>query len=399
MRLSKLCALAGYTIHFSLFIFHFSFFTFHFSLFTYETLQTVGTRWLYFSFFTFHFSLFILFCTFAPELFINITVKLSKEAKTAIIILLGVASFIFGYNFLKSTPLFSTDRNYHAVFTHSGGLQTGTNVTVNGVSVGAVKDIKIDPRTAKIVVSFSCKKDFTFSKNSKAEIYSSLLGNTGLQILPALDGATPAQPGDTIPSSIQASLMDAIGANLEPTAKNLNKVLNSVDSLMITFSHTLDAKAQKDIKESLANLNVTLQNMNKASVSLNNILASSGVPLQKSLTNVHTISENFVHLSDSLSKIQVGKLVAHLEGTLSEVNGLLQQIEKGNGTISKLLNDPKLYNNLQTATSELGLLMEDIRLNPKRYVHISVFGKKNQAYETPQTVEPSISERAEKNQK
>ena len=91
--------------------------------------------------------------------------------------------------------------------------------------------------------------------------------------------------------------------------------------------------------------------------------------------------------------------MAHLEGTLSEVNGLLQQIEKGNGTISKLLNDPKLYNNLQTATSELGLLMEDIRLNPKRYVHISVFGKKNQAYETPQTVEPSISERAEKNQK
>ena len=124
---------------------------------------------------------------------------MSKEAKTAIIILLGVGSFIFGYNFLKSTPLFSSDKNYHAVFTHSGGLQTGTNVTVNGVTVGAVKKIQIDPATAKIIVSFSCKKDFTFSKNSKAEIYSSLLGNTGLQILPALDGAAQAQPGDTLP--------------------------------------------------------------------------------------------------------------------------------------------------------------------------------------------------------
>ena len=314
--------------------------------------------------------------------------KISKEAKTAIIILLGVGSFIFGYNFLKSTPLFSSDKNYHAVFTHSGGLQTGTNVTVNGVTVGAVKKIQIDPATAKIIVSFSCKKDFTFSKNSKAEIYSSLLGNTGLQILPALDGAAQAQPGDTLPSHIQASLIDAIGTNLEPTAKNLNKVLSSTDSLMTTFSRTLDAKAQQDIKESLANLNVTLQQMSR-----NNLLASAHAPMHKSLNNVETLSGKLVQLSDSLSKLQVGKLVAHLESTLSQVDGLLQEVQKGGGTVSKLLSDPKLYNNLQTATSELGLLMEDIRLNPKRYVHISIFGKKNKEYETPTKVETPISER------
>ena len=308
--------------------------------------------------------------------------KISKEAKTAIIILLGVGSFIFGYNFLKSTPLFSSDKNYHAIFTHSGGLQTGTNVTVNGVTVGAVKKIQIDPATAKIIVSFSCTK-----------IYSSLLGNTGLQILPALDGGPQAQPGDTLPSHIQASLMDAIGANLEPTAKNLNKVLSSTDSLMTTFSRTLDAKAQQDIKESLANLNVTLQQMSRASVSLNNLLASAQAPLHKSLHNVETLSGNFVQLSDSLSKLQVGKLVAHVESTLTQVDGLLKEVQKGGGTVSKLLSDPKLYNNLQTATSELGLLMEDIRLNPKRYVHISIFGKKNKEYETPTKVETPISER------
>ena len=272
-------------------------------------------------------------------------------------------------------------------------MQTGTNVTVNGVTVGAVKKIQIDPATAKIIVSFSCKKDFTFSKNSQAEIYSSLLGNTGLQILPALDGGPQAQPGDTLPSHIQASLMDAIGANLEPTAKNLNKVLSSTDSLMTTFSRTLDAKAQQDIKESLANLNVTLQQMSRASVSLNNLLASAQAPLHKSLHNVETLSGNFVQLSDSLSKLQVGKLMAHVESTLTQVDGLLKEVQKGGGTVSKLLSDPKLYNNLQTATSELGLLMEDIRLNPKRYVHISIFGKKNKEYETPTKVETPISER------
>ena len=187
--------------------------------------------------------------------------------------------------------------------------------------------------------------------------------------------------------------MDAIGANLEPTAKNLNKVLSSTDSLMTTFSRTLDAKAQQDIKESLANLNVTLQQMSRASVSLNNLLASAQAPLHKSLHNVETLSGNFVQLSDSLSKLQVGKLMAHVESTLTQVDGLLKEVQKGGGTVSKLLSDPKLYNNLQTATSELGLLMEDIRLNPKRYVHISIFGKKNKEYETPTKVETPISER------
>ena len=168
--------------------------------------------------------------------------KLSKEAKTAIIILIGIASFIFGVSFIKSSSLFNTDKDYYAVFSHSAGLQSGTNVTANGVNIGTVKQVKIDPQTAKVIVAFSVKKDFTFSKSTKAEIYTSLIGNTGLQLLPALDGASLAQSGDTLPSHIQASLMDAIGENLEPTAKNLNKVLTSVDSLMTTFSSTLNAK-------------------------------------------------------------------------------------------------------------------------------------------------------------
>ena len=208
-----------------------------------------------------------------------------------------------------------------------------------------------------------------------------------------MDGAALAQAGDTLTSHIQTSLMDAIGANIEPTIGNLNKALTAADSLIGNVSNTLDAKTQQDIKESLANLNLTLQQMTKASANLNNLLSASSAPLQKSLANMQTVSGNFVQLSDSLSKLQIGRLMAQVEGTLSKVNGLLAQVEKGGGTVSKLLTDPKLYNNLQTATSELGLLMEDLRLNPKRYVHISVFGKNNQAYETPKKVETPISER------
>ena len=320
-----------------------------------------------------------------PRIFIHNTVKLSKEAKTAIIILIGLACFIFGISYIKSSSLFSSNKDYYAIFSHSAGLQSGTNVTANGVGIGTVKSVVIDPKTAQV--------DFTFSKNTVAEIYSSLVGNTSLQLLPAMDGAALAQAGDTLTSHIQTSLMDAIGTHIEPTIGNLNKALTAADSLMGNVSNTLDAKTQQDIKESLANLNLTLQQMTKASANLNNLLSASSAPLQKSLANMQTVSGNFVQLSDSLSKLQIGRLMTQVEGTLSKVNGLLAQVEKGGGTVSKLLTDPKLYNNLQTATSELGLLMEDLRLNPKRYVHISVFGKNNQAYETPKKVETPISER------
>ncbi|MDO4880389.1 MAG: MlaD family protein [Capnocytophaga sp.] len=321
--------------------------------------------------------------------------KLSKEAKTAIIILLGVGCFIFGFNFLKSTPIFNTDNEFYAKFKHSAGLQVGSNVTVNGVTVGNVQKIKIDPQTAEIVVTFSCKDEFTFSENSKAEIYSSLLGTAGLQIIPALDNAPNAKSGDFLVGNIQSSLLDALGASLEPTTKNLNETLSSANGLMANLSNTLDEKAQKDIQQSLQNLNVTLQNMNQASASLNHLLAHNKGSIEKSLANVQNLTENFSKLSEDISKIEIAKLTNNLESTLHKVNTLLSNIENGDGTISKLINDKKLYNNLQTASSELGLLMEDIRKNPKRYVHISIFGANNKKYETPNSVEPSISERAE----
>ena len=164
---------------------------------------------------------------------------------------------------------------------------------------------------------------------------------------------------------------------------------------MTNISNTLDQQAQKDIKESLKNLNTTLQNMNQASASLNQLLAHNKGSIEKSLSNVQHLTENFSKLSEDISKIEITKLTNNLEVTLNKVNTLLNSIENGDGTISKLINDKKLYNNLQTASSELGLLMEDIRKNPKRYLHISVFGASNKKYETPSSVEPSISERAE----
>lgn len=321
--------------------------------------------------------------------------KLSKEIKTAIIVLIGIACFIFGFNFLKSTPIFNTDNEYHAVFNHSGGLQVGSAVTVNGVIMGAVTNIKIDEKTSKIIITFTCKDDFLFSKNSKAEIFSSLLGNTGLQIVPALDDAPKAKSGDYLTSSVQQGLMDAVSSQLGPTSANLNRTLVSADSVMVAVSSTLDKKTQQDIKENLATLKATMYNLNQASQGLEKLIATNQSEVEKTLKNAHQISDNFAKLSDTLVQANIGKMITDLQQTLENVNTLLSNIEKGKGTLGQLMTDQKLYDNLKTASSELGLLMEDVRRNPKRYIHISVFGRKNKDYETPKNVEPSISERTE----
>lgn len=323
----------------------------------------------------------------------EIKVKLSKEIKTAIVVLMGIACFIFGFNFLKSTPIFSTNDEYHAVFDHSGGLQAGSAVTVNGVIMGAVTKIKIDEKTSKIVVTFTCKDNFTFSKNSKAEIFSSLLGNTGLQIVPALDDAPRAKSGDYLTSSVQQGLMDAISSQFGPTSANLNRTLVSADSVMVSISNTLDKKAQQDIKESLASLNTTLQSLSRVSKGLEKLIATNQGEIESVLKNANYMSANFAKLSDTIAQANIGKIVADLQKTLTNVNSLLANIEQGKGTLGQLMIDQKLYDNLKTASSELGLLMEDVRRNPKRYVHISVFGKKNKEYEAPKNVEPSLSER------
>lgn len=333
-------------------------------------------------------------CTFAP-IRIKKIYKMSKEIKTAIIVLIGIVCFIFGFNFLKSTPIFSNNNEFHAIFEHSGGLQTGTAVTVNGVIVGAVTKIKIDEKTTKIVVTFSCKKDFTFSKNSKVEIFSSLLGNAGLQIVPVMDDAPRAQSGDYLASSIQKGLLDAVSSEFLPTSQNINKTLSSTDGLINNLSQTLNQRTQQDIQQSLASLNSTLQNLNKASASLEKLITSNQKEIDAMLKNSARVSQNFAKISDTLSQAHIGTMVQNLQQTLSKVNALVSGIEKGEGTLGLLMTDTKLYDNLRTASSEMGLLMEDIRRNPKRYIHLSLFGKKNKPYNTPQEVEPSISERAE----
>lgn len=319
--------------------------------------------------------------------------KLTKEIKAAIIVIAGIVCFILGFNFLKSKSLFGSDNVYHLIFNHSGGLKTGTPVTVNGIQIGTVDYVGIDDKTAKVNIEISCTRDFSFSKNSKAELFSSLLGNTGLQIVPVFDDAPKAKSGDTLNASVQVGLLESLTSKIEPTQVKLNKLLSQADSTMTTINAVLDEQTASDLKKAISNLNVTLANLNQSSRSLNQMLETNKGNLEATLQNANKITENLAKVSDTIAQAELDKILDDAQKMLTNLNKMMASMEKGEGSLGKLMNDEKLYTNLEGASKQLELLLEDFRLNPKRYIHFSVFGRKAKPYEaTAQEAEKVLDE-------
>ncbi|WP_454979905.1 MlaD family protein [Capnocytophaga haemolytica] len=307
--------------------------------------------------------------------------KISREIKVALIVVVGIVCFFIGFNFLKSKSLFGRSNTYYAYFDHSGGLKTGTQITVNGVKVGSVEAVQLEEKTAKIKITMECSTDFTFSKNSEAQIYSSLLGGAGLQIIPAFDDAPAAQSGDVLRSSVAEDMLASIGSKIEPTQDKLNRLLSQADTTLTGVNKVLDAETSAELKKAIRELSSTMQNLNKASAALNNMIASNQGNLHATLQNANKITTDLSKVSESLSQAELNKVIADAQKTLTELNTMLANIDAGKGTIGKLMKDEALYKNLNNSSKQLELLLQDLRLNPKRYVHISVFGKKSQPYE------------------
>lgn len=293
--------------------------------------------------------------------------------------------FILGFSYLKSSPLFEDGKTLNAVYKEVGGLQVGTPVTINGFVVGNVTGVKFKDESGDLSVELFIKSDFDFSKNSTAELYDTgIIGGKGIQIKPVFDGAPMAKTGDTLPSRIQLGLTQLVQKQLTPLQQKVEGAVTNADSLLMNVNEVLDDKAKRDLRETLSGLNSTVASFQKSAEVLNRILSSNESRLNESLDNFETLTSNFAKLSDSLNNAGLGRTLANLESTMGNLNKLMANIEKGDGTLGKLMKDEELYNNFNNASRELDLLLQDFRLNPKRYVNVSVFGKKQKEYELPE---------------
>ena len=311
--------------------------------------------------------------------------KLSREVKTGIIVLAGIVALIFGLGYLKSSSFFENNKTFYAVYDHVGGLQPGTQVSINGFSVGNVNDIRFKDSSGKLLVTFSVSNDFDFSKNSIAELYDTgIIGGKGLQINPVFDGAPNAQSGDTLNSNIKPGVTELVQQKLTPLQMKVEGAFSNADSLLMNVNEILDDPTKKEMKQAIVGLNELVHAFKGSADKINVLLENNKEQLDSSLKNVDNITSNFSKLSDSLATVDLAGTLTNFQTTVEKLNGILIKIEQGEGSLGKLHKDDALYNNLAEASRELDLLLQDFRLNPKRYVNVSVFGKKQKEYELPE---------------
>ena len=307
--------------------------------------------------------------------------KLSNEIKAALIIFGGIILFLIGFNFLNGTSLLKSENTHYAVYENVEGLQIGTKVTISGLAVGKVAQIDL-PSSAKILVTFTLRKDVSFSKNSTAELYEAgLIGGKSIAIQPVYDNAANLKDGDTLRATIKPGLTDVVNQQIAPLQQKLESVLANADSLFIGINEVLNTDGRNNLSLTLNELSQTVKNVNAVAATLDQILNKQKGNLNTTLDNVASISKNVNQLTDSLAQSNIKQSIDNFETTVIKLNNLLVDLEAGNGSMGKLLKDEKLYNNIEASTKEIELLIKDLKEHPKRYVHFSLFGKKEEPYQ------------------
>jgi phospholipid/cholesterol/gamma-HCH transport system substrate-binding protein len=309
--------------------------------------------------------------------------KLTKEIKTAILVIVSIFLFIWGYNFLKGKDLFDSSTRVYVVYDNVAGLVNSAPVTLNGLAIGKVNSINIQP-DGKLLVEMQITTDFPIAKSSVAEIYDSgLVGGRQIAIKPNFQDKDYIKTGDYLKASSKLGLTDALAQQLEPLQYKVQKLLDNADVLFTNVNEILDEKTKQNLKNSIAELNKTLSEFSVASKNINEMIADNKSKINSTMTNFDKTAANFSKMSDSLAKANLGQTVKNLEKTLANVDKIMTDIEQGKGTMGKLMKDDAMYNNFTNTSKELELLLQDVRLNPTRYVNVSVFGKKNKPYVAP----------------
>ncbi|HEY5470574.1 MAG TPA: MlaD family protein [Bacteroidales bacterium] len=311
--------------------------------------------------------------------------KISNEVKVGATTLLAILIFIWLYSFLKGKDFFSNSAYYYTVFDEIGGLAESSPVEINGFKVGVVQNIDfLDDESGRLVVTFSVIKNFKLPKKTVAEIVPmSLLGGMKVHFI---FGTGPGYyvNRDTIPGRIAESLIKTVESELIPVTEKLTKLITTIDSVTSSVNEIMNAGFKKNLSETLANLNSTTGK-------LDNIIGSKEEELKATLDNVNKFTKmlsdnsasmsgtfkNLETISDTLASADIFASISSLKTSLGKTSLMIDNINKGKGTAGQFLTNDTLYLNMTHSLESLNILLKDMKANPKRYVHFSIFGKKS----------------------
>ena len=313
--------------------------------------------------------------------------KLSKEFKSGFIFLLAIVFLVYGLKYLKGLNVFQSNKPYYAIYDDIDGLQIGSSIRLNGFNVGMVNNIVLSNNN-KLLVTLNINSVDSIPINTVCKIVNQdLMGTKGVSLVLGKSDLF-AKPGDTLQSGIENSLQDEVNAQILPLKNKAEELIGSVDSLLTVVAAVLNKNTRKNLSNSIKSLDETFSILSQTMIKVDSMVYHNDKRVSKIIINLESITTNLNDsnsgikpilynlslISDSLSNSNIGSLVEN-------INNISNNINSGSGSLTKLMKDDKLYNNLEKSTSELAELIEDIKNNPKRYVNFSILGGTNKSYE------------------
>ena len=310
--------------------------------------------------------------------------KISNETKVGVLVIVALVLLILGFNFLKGKNLFTDEKHLYAIFYDLGSIEKSNEVKINGLPIGTVYDYEeMDKNLSGIVVTITLKRDVNIPRNSIATIESELLGSGYINIVRG-DSREYLEDGDTLNTERASSLLGDVKAQVTPTLGKLRETMDSIKLVLSSINNIFDPEVKGNIRDVIYNLRASTH-------SLNRMLDPQNSDLARTFSNASSITDNLRRNNDSINAtisnvrrasekfadLDIQPTIDSLQMAINELKGTMAKMNSTDGTLGALIHDKKLYNKINDVILGAEILVDDIRLHPKRYVNISVFGRKD----------------------
>ena len=306
--------------------------------------------------------------------------KFTKEIKVGFLAVLGIMMSVFSYNYLKGINLFDKNRKFVVKYEKVDGLSVSNPVTMNGFKIGKVQKINFNSKnTRELLVDIIIDNDVIFPKTSLAELYETgLIGGKAIAIIPDYkNDSTIAIDGDYLKGVIKPGLTELVNQILPQVQLQIEAVMKNAEIVLQNINTLFDDETKKELKSSIEDFSNLTSSLSETSDEISKLIADNSENLTNSLSDFRSASNNIKSITDSLNSDDIKSITINLNSLVNNLNSITTSLKNSEGTAGKLINDKSIYDNLENATNQLNRLIEDIKLNPSRYINFSVFGKKN----------------------
>ena len=306
--------------------------------------------------------------------------RFTKEIKIGFLAIIGIMMSVFSYNYLKGINLFDKSRKFTISYEKVDGLSISNPVTMNGFKIGKVQKINFNPNnTRELLVDILIDNDVVFPKTSVAELYETgLIGGKAIAIIPDYENdSTIAFDGDQLKGVIKPGLTELVNQILPQVQLQIEAVMKNAEIVFKNINTLFDEDTKQELRSSIEDFSNLTKSLSETSNEISSLITNNSDNISFAISDFKKASNNIKSISESISSKEVSEISSNLNTLVNNLNSISKSLKDSEGTVGQLINDKSIYNNLENATKKLNILIEDIKLNPDRYINFSVFGRKN----------------------